>query len=342
MHATIGQRTHSFEPTDLFTSLFIIDPPDRLDPATDTSLALMRASVARDHRVFYTTLDGLRLTDRHVEFTVHPVFFAPHRELFDAGEEQRLDGAECDIVYMRKDPPVDAAYLHAALILERLPEAVLQINPARALRRYCEKLIPMELPGLLPPTLMTRNPADLARFLHMKDHIVIKPIDECSGRGIVSVRRGDADTGQIFAQATAYGTRFVQGQQYLPEISDGDKRVLLLGGEILGWVRRVPAPGDFRSNVNAGGHCVTCELTDQDRAICNRLGTWLRKHDIHLAGVDIVGTHVLEVNITSPSCLREMNALTNQHLEQRVVDYAESASCRLTRHGGNPPLSIPS
>jgi glutathione synthase len=332
MHAVIGQCTHSCEPTTLFTSLFIIDPPDRLDPATDTSLALMRSSVARDHRVFFATLDGLRLTGSHVEFTVHPVSFAPHRELFEAGEERLLDGAECDVVYMRKDPPVDAAYLHAALILERLPETVLQINPARALRRYCEKLIPLELPGLLPPTLMTRNPADLARFLHMKDHIVVKPMDDCSGRGILSVRRGDADIDRVFAQATACGTRFVQGQQYLPEISDGDKRVLLLGGEILGWVRRVPAPGDFRSNVNAGGHCVTCDLTDEDRAICNRLGTWLRQHDIHLAGVDIVGAHVLEVNITSPSCLREMNALTNQHLEHRVVDYAESASRRLTQH----------
>lgn len=316
----------------MLTSLFIIDPPDRLDPATDTSLALMRASALRDHRVFYTTLDGLQLSDARVEFAARPVSFVPQRELFDAAQEQLLDGAECDIVYMRKDPPVDAAYLHAALILDRLPETVLQINPARALRRYCEKLIPLELPGLLPPTLMTRNPADLARFLQAMHHIVVKPMDDCSGRGIVAVHRGDPDSNRVFVQATADGTRFVQGQRYLPEIAHGDKRVLLLGGEILGWVRRVPAPGDFRSNVNAGGHCVKCELTNEDRAICSRLGTWLRQHDIHFAGVDIVGAHVLEVNITSPSCLREMNTLTGQRLEDRVVDYAELASRRLSRH----------
>lgn len=314
----------------MFTSLFIIDPPERLDPTTDTSLALMRASLQRGHRVLYATMDDLRLSDNRVEFTARSASFESGREMFDPGTELVLDGADCDMVYMRKDPPVDAAYFHATLILDRLPTTVLQINPARALRRYCEKLIPMEIPGLLPPTLMTRNPSDLRLFLERADRIVMKPIDDCSGRGITSVKRGDPDADRAVLLATAHGTRFVQGQLYLPEIADGDKRVLLLGGEILGWVRRVPAPGDFRSNVNAGGNCVTCELTEADRAICHRLGTWLRQHDIHFAGVDIVGAHVLEVNITSPSCLREMNALTGQLLEFQVVEYAEAVSRRLS------------
>lgn len=314
------------------TSVFVIDPPERLAPATDTSLAIMRESERRGHRVFFTTLDGLRLEDDRVGLRVRPAVFAPHRELFEAGAERELAASDCDIVYMRKDPPVDAAYLHATWILERLPPHVLQINPARALRHHCEKLIPLHLPGLLPPTLMTRDAAMLAAFLARMGRIVVKPLDDCSGRGIVAVARDDPEAPALLERATVSRTRFVQAQRYLPEIAQGDKRVLLLGGEILGWVRRVPAAGDFRSNVNAGGHCEACELGESDRIICERLGAWLRQEDIHFAGVDLVGRHVLEVNITSPSCLREMNALTGQQLEQRIVAYAEAEQQRLGRH----------
>ncbi|MBM4202406.1 MAG: glutathione synthase, partial [Gammaproteobacteria bacterium] len=165
------------------TSVFLIDPPERLDPPTDTSLALMRESQRRGHRVFFTTLDGLRLEDDRVCMKARPAAFAPERELFDAGDERELTAADCDIVYMRKDPPVDAAYIQATWILGRLPRRVLQINPAEALRNYCEKLIPLELPGLLPPTVMSRDPGDLAAFLQRMEHIVVKPLDDCSGRG---------------------------------------------------------------------------------------------------------------------------------------------------------------
>ena len=306
------------------TSVFIIDPPERLAPQTDTSLALMRESERRGHRVFFTTLDGLRLDDDRVTLKVRPAAFTPAHALFEAGEECELAGPDCDIVYMRKDPPVDLAYIHATWILERLPPQVLQINPPQALRNRCEKLIPLHLPGLLPPTLMARDTAALDAFLTRMGHIVVKPLDDCSGRGVVALQQGDPQRQALLEHATFDGQRFVQAQRYLPEIAQGDKRVLLLGGEVLGWVRRVPADGDFRSNVNAGGHCEPCDLDDSDYAICVRIGAWLRQHGIHFAGVDIVGRHVLEVNITSPSCLREMNALSGQRLEEAVVAYAEA------------------
>ena len=306
------------------TSVFIIDPPERLAPATDTSLALMRESERRGHRVFFTTLDGLQLDNDRVTLKVRPAAFTPTDALFEAGEEHELAGSDCDIVYMRKDPPVDTAYIHATWILERLPPRVLQINPAPALRNQCEKLIPLHLPGLLPPALMTRDAAALDAFLARMNHIVVKPLDDCSGRGVITLQRDDPQRQARLEQATLGGERFVQAQRFLPEIARGDKRVLLLGGEMLGWVRRVPADGDFRSNVNAGGHCEACDLDKSDHAICARIGSWLRQHGIHFAGVDIVGRHVLEVNITSPSCLREMNALSGQRLEQAVVAYAEA------------------
>jgi glutathione synthase len=302
-------------------SVFIIDPPERLDPPTDTSLALMRESLRRDHQVMYCTLSELHLASGGLHAGVYPVSFFPGEELFRGGELRDIDLSTVDFLYMRKDPPVDTAYLHATYLLDHLPETVLQINPARTLRNYCEKLIPLLFPGLVPESIVTRSADVLATFLDRHGEIVIKPLDDCSGRGIIRLSGSDPQRPAILDRATSGDTRFVQGQRFLPEIVEGDKRVLLLAGEILGCVRRVPAPGDFRSNVNAGGRCVPCDLTETDRRICKRLSPWLKREEIVLAGVDIVGNHVLEINITSPSCLREMNDLTGKSLETEILDY---------------------
>ncbi len=303
-------------------ALFIIDPPELLDPLTDTTLALMRESLGRGQAVYYATLDDLTLVDGALAARACAVAFTPGRELFTAGPPVRLEVArDCAVVWMRKDPPVDLAYLHATYLLDFLPPHVLQVNPAAALRSICEKLGPARFPGLMPPTLVSRSPRTLEQFLERQGKIVVKPLEDCSGRGILLLESGMADASERLAAATGGGSRFVQAQPFLPKIVDGDTRVLLLGGEILGWVRRVPAPGDFRSNVNAGGRCQPCELTDQDRAICARVGPWLRERGIHLAGIDIVGSRVLEVNITSPSCLREIDEIYQVRLEEQILDY---------------------
>lgn len=305
------------------TSIFIIDPPEKLDPPTDTSLALMRESLRRGHRVGYATLDGLRLEQERVWASIQQVEFPPGQELFQAAPAEELPLDQADTVYMRKDPPLDEEYLHASYILDQLPARVLQVNPAKALRNWCEKLIPLQFPDMAPATVMTRSAAQLQSFLQQHRKIVLKPLDDCSGRGILALALGEPGNAERIAEATGNGQRFVLGQRFLPEIREGDKRVLLLGGEILGWVRRLPAAGEFRSNVNAGGRCVPCELNASDRAICARLKPWLIQQRIHLAGVDIVGSQVLEVNTTSPSCLREMNSLYGWTLEHTVLDYVE-------------------
>jgi glutathione synthase len=304
-------------------ALFIIDPPQQLDPITDTTLAIMHASWRRGWQVFACTVADLYLHGDTPRASVWPATFPHGLQLFSAGTRRDLALAECRAVYMRKDPPVDIFYLQATYILARLPGAVLQINRARALAGECEKLIPLAFPGLLPEMLVTTSTDLLEAFLERHGRMVVKPLDDCSGHGIIVLERGDAEGHAKLRQATEHGRRFVQGERFLPEIELGDKRVLLLDGEILGWLRRLPAAGDFRSNVNAGGCCVPCELTDADRAICARLAPWLREQGIVLAGVDIVGEHVLEVNITSPSCLREMNELTGERLEERIVDHVQ-------------------
>jgi glutathione synthase len=303
-------------------ALFLIDPPERLDPPTDTTLAIMRESLQRGQRVCFATLDGLRLRRGVPQAAVREVEFPPGAELFRSGSAFELNLAEdCDVVWMRKDPPVDLAYLHATYILDFLPSRVLQVNPARSLRNFCEKLAPARFAGLQPDSLVTRSVPALVDFVARYGKIVVKPLEDCSGHGIVVMEKGTADLEAGLRRATEDGTRFVQGQEFLPEIVEGDIRVLMLGGEILGWVRRVPATGDFRSNINAGGRCVPCPLDAADRALCNGVAGWLKKESIHLAGVDIVAGRVLEINLTSPSCLREINQLYGLHLEREILDY---------------------
>ena len=309
-------------------SVFILDLPEDLDPPTDTSLALMRAAIRRGHTVRACTLVDLRLEDGP-RARARAVAFPPEAEPFTAGAAEDLDLTTISVLFMRKDPPVDAAYLQAAAILDRLPAEVLQMNPARALRLHGEKLIPLLFPGLAPETVVTAAAGELLNFLDRHGRMVVKPLDDCSGRGVFALRRGEPQAAVLLGQATLDGKRFVLGQRFLPEIVKGDKRVLLLGGEILGWVRRLPAAGEFLTNINAGGHCVPCALSEADRAICARLGPWLRREDIHLAGVDIVGERVLEVNITSPSCLREIDALYGTALEEKILDYVEAKILRV-------------
>lgn len=301
--------------------VFVIDPPEALDPPTDTSLALMREGLARGLEVFWAGLGDLYLEGDDPRARVYPVRFVENRELFLPSASQDMRLGDAAMVFMRKDPPVDLAYLHATLILERLPPRVLQINPPGALRTFCEKLIPSLFPGLAPDSLVSSDPQRLLDFLERHGHIVIKPLEDCSGHGVYALRRGDPNVAPLIRSLSAQGRRYLQAQRFLPAIEEGDKRVLLLDGDILGWVRRVPGPGDFRSNVNAGGVCLPCDLTEHDRRICAQLAPWLRRQQIVLAGVDLVGEFVLEVNITSPSCLREINALTGQRLEARIFDH---------------------
>jgi glutathione synthase len=180
---------------------------------------------------------------------------------------------------------------------------------------------------MAPESVVTARASELAAFLNHCGRIVVKPLEECSGRGLFLVTLDDPNHGALLEQATLQGTRFVQGQRFLPEVAAGDKRVLLLDGNILGAVRRLPAPGDFRANINAGATCHRCTLNAQEVAISSRVGRWLAKEGIVLAGIDLVGEWLLEVNITSPSCLREINELEGVALESRVLDSIETR-CR--------------
>ncbi|MFO7983136.1 MAG: glutathione synthase [Desulfuromonadales bacterium] len=311
------------------TILFIIDPPEHLDPPTDTSLVLMQEAQSRGHRVVFGSLDGLHVDRGRPLARGWIASFAGGRDNLSAGPSMLLHLDEIDAVFMRQDPPVDLSYLHATEILDLLPPGILQVNNPGALRRHGEKIIPLHFPDLMAETLVTACPDLLAVLFERHDRIVLKILEDCSGRGVQVIDRDDPEKEEKLRRATADGGRFVQGQEFLPQIEQGDIRVLMLDGELLGRVRRVPAEGSFLSNVNAGGRCEPCELGERERAICKRLGPWLREEGIYLAGVDIVGGKVLEVNITSPSCLREINDIYGERLEKEVIDFVERKTSRM-------------
>jgi glutathione synthase len=280
----------------------------------------MKESVRRGHRVYFCTPDRLRLDEQNR--------LRAWCRAFKGGELTANDNPPVDLsldkidfCHMRKDPPVDTAYFQATLLLDRLPETVLQVNPAHLLRRHCEKLLPLHFPGLFPETLICRGVEELAAFFEQFGDIVVKPLNSCGGRSVLRVSRRDPGWSSTLAKLVAASGGFLQAQRFLPESSAGDKRVLMLGGEILGSLRRVPVIGDFRSNINAGGRFAACSLTVEDLAVCERVGKWLAEEGIHFAGVDLVGPYLLEINITSPSCLVELNELAGLPMERRILDY---------------------
>jgi glutathione synthase len=243
--------------------------------------------------------------------------------VLSAGEETHLD--EVDAVFMRKDPPVDLQYFDALHILGRIDRGTVVVNCAEGIRRVNEKLYPLGFPHLAPRSIVTSSSKHILCFLEdVGGQMVVKPLNESSGRGVVYLRLGDLNVRSILDMVTVHGRQFVIAQEFLPEVMDkGDKRILMLAGLPLGVMLRIPAPGEYRANIHQGARFAPAVLDGTDRAICAALGPRLVADGIYLAGIDVVGGKVLEVNVTSPAGIPEMNKLTGSHLEEAVIDWLE-------------------
>jgi len=229
---------------------------------------------------------------------------------------------ELDILFMRKDPPVDVAFVRATQLVE-LSQGPLLLNHPRGLRSANEKLFALRFPDLTPPTLVSRDISRLRAFLDAQGGDgVVKPLDGCGGQGVLRLRRSDPNLSALLEIATEGGKLPVMAQAYLPAIREGDKRIILLGGEPIGAVLRVPRAGELRANFASGGSAAPAPLTARDREICRRLAPALEELGLWLVGIDVIGGKLTEVNVTSPTGLVEIDALSGQSLEQRVIDFA--------------------
>jgi len=305
--------------------LFVVDPLDSFHLAGDTSYALMLEAVARGWEVWTCQLEHLGLVGDDAVADVRRtevVDAATPAQAFALGDTvigQRL--AELDIVLMRKDPPVDIPYLHATWILEHARGKTLVVNDPRGLRELNEHLAVLRFPALTPPTIVTRSTAKLRAFqADQGGAIVVKPVDGYAGLGVFVVRDGDPNASSILETSTAGGRRWTIAQRYLPEVVEGDKRILLADGESIGAVLRIPAAAEARGNLHVGGKPVKTTLDARDREIIAAVAPTLRAYGQVFVGLDVIGGQLTELNITSPTGVRHVAELEHRNVAAPILD----------------------
>jgi glutathione synthase len=313
--------------------LFILDPLERLALAGDTSYALMLEAAARGWDVWTCQLEHLGLVGDDAVCEASPTIVMPATraaEAFqvEASSPHRL--ADFDVVLMRKDPPVDVAYLHATWILDHARGKTLLVNDPRGLRELNEHLAVLRFPQLTPPTIVTRSADRLRAFQAAQGGaIVVKPVDGYGGLGIFVVRDGDPNASSIIETSTGAGTRWTLAQRYLPEAVDGDKRIVLADGEPVGAVLRVPASAEARGNLHVGGRAVKTTIDARDREIIAAVAPFLRDHGQIFVGLDVIGGMLTELNITSPTGVRHISQLDGTNVAAPILDcFARLAAAR--------------
>jgi glutathione synthase len=313
--------------------LFIVDPLDRLALAGDTSYALMLEAAARGWEVWTCQIEHLGLESDEAIADAAPtrvVAAESPREAFavEARSPHRL--AAFDAVLMRKDPPLDVNYLHATWILDHAHGKTLLVNEPRGLRELNEHLAVLRFPHLTPPTIVTRSADRLRAFQATHGGaMVVKPVDGYGGLGIFVVRAGDPNASSIIETSTGAGTRWTIAQQYLPAAVDGDKRIILADGEPVGAVLRVPASAEARGNLHVGGTPVKATIDARDHEIIEAIAPFLRRHGQILVGLDVIGGMLTEINITSPTGVRQASVLDDRNVAAPILDCFERLSKQL-------------
>lgn len=316
--------------------LFIVDPLERLQLAGDTSFALMLEAAARGWELWTCQVEHLGLDgdDAIVDAVPTVAHNAPiPHEAFGVDTRSARRLADFDIVMMRKDPPVDVNYLHATWILDHARGKTLLVNDPRGLRELNEHLAVLRFPHLTPATIVTRSPERLRAFQREQGGaIVVKPVDGFGGLGIFVVRDGDPNASSILETATSAGARWTVAQRFLPEVVHGDKRIVLVDGDPIGAVLRVPATAEARGNLHVGGRAVRSELDDRDREIIREVTPLLAAHGQILVGLDVIGGMLTEINITSPTGIRHITQLEQRNAATPILDRLEAmARARATK-----------
>jgi glutathione synthase len=302
-------------------SLFVMDPLERINVRGDSTYMAMRECTDRGWSVAMCTPERLYSRDgrlrAHVTF-VKTTAQPPH---FHTSPPQDVDAGEFDVVWMRKDPPFDMTYVFTTYLLDMAPPSTLVVNDPAGLKRFNEKMwVQQQWPELQPPTLVSNDVAQLRAFVREHGASVLKPWDGNGGRGVVVTHPDDRNLGSLAELLTADGRTYCIAQRFVPEVEQGDKRILLFDGHPVGAMLRVPQAADHRANMHAGGQVVPCELTAADLRICEAIGPSLREHGMTFVGIDVIGDRLTEINVTSPTGIQEINRLYGLKLEADLVD----------------------
>ncbi|MDH3275514.1 MAG: glutathione synthase [Gammaproteobacteria bacterium] len=288
----------------------VMDPIESITPYKDSSLAMLLEAQRRDAEIHYFQQGDLKLlSGKAIGHSQRLKVTDDNSHWFEKSDTAEVDLGDLDAILMRKDPPFDMEYIYTTYILDRAREAgALIVNHPQALRDMNEKAYTAWFPECTPISLITRSMAEMKAFLAEHDRIVVKPLDGMGGRSIFVVKKGDNNANVIFETLTDFGQQFAMAQMYIPEISLGDKRVLLVNGETVPYaLARIPSDDDNRGNLVMGATGIGQELSAADKAICERVGPVLRDAGVLFAGIDIIGDYLTEVNVTSPTGIREID-----------------------------------
>jgi glutathione synthase len=307
------------------TIAVVMDPVDKINIDKDTTFVLMLEAQRRGHEIYFLELDDLFIRGGAAHGRYRRLRLAratPHYELGDFAAGALAD---FDSLWMRKDPPFDMKFFFATHLLSLIDERnCFVMNSPKGLREANEKLYALRFPEQIPQTMVAGDMARLKIFMsELGGEMIVKPLDGCGGSGVFYLNESDRNTNAILEAATDNGRRLVMGQRYLPEIRQGDKRIIVLNGEPLGAVLRVPLESETRGNIHVGGTCVKTEVTARDREICAALAPLLRADGLYFVGLDVIGSFLTEVNVTSPTGIQEVNALNGVRLESQVIDFVE-------------------
>jgi glutathione synthase len=308
---------------------FVMDPLEQVLPDKDTTFVFMLESLGRGHEVYFAEVSDVFVRAstpyarvRRAEVMPPQAPGRPHHRLF---EERVLRLDSFDAVFMRKDPPFDMSYFFATHLLQLVdPSKTLVLNDPRGLREANEKLYALRFPDVIPTSMVTSDMNRLKEFMNeLGGEMIIKPLDGAGGSGVFHLHGRDRNLNAILESATMNGQRLIMAQRYLPEIRQGDKRLIVLDGEPLGAVMRVPREDEHRGNIHVGGTVLKTEVSKRDREIVATLAPSLRSDGLYFVGLDVIGDWVTEVNVTSPTGIQEINTLDGVKLEANVIDFVE-------------------
>lgn len=301
----------------------VMDDIATIKPYKDSSFAMLLAAQARNWTMWYMEMSDLFLQDGVAYARMRPVqVFDNKINWFQLGEAEIHPLHQLHTILMRKDPPFNIEYVMATYLLEHAEKmGTLVVNKPQSLRDVNEKLYTTWFPHCCVPTLITRRMAQLREFLTIQQNIVIKPLDSMGGDSIFRVQRGDLNTSVIFETMTQREQKYVLAQQFIPEIAQGDKRILLIDGQPIPYaLARIPQTGELRGNLAAGGRGEGVALTARDMWICEQVGETLREKGLLFVGLDVIGDYLTEINVTSPTCIRELDQLFGLDIAGQLLD----------------------
>ncbi len=307
-------------------SLFVMDPLQSIVVEGDSTYVMMRECCDRGFPVWMCTPKDLFSRDGRAGARATEVHVTGHAPWFEPKAKQERELASFDVVWMRKDPPFDIRYILTTYLLDMVPETTRVVNGAHGLKLFNEKLwVQSHYADLHPPTLLSCHPDQIRAFVDQQEgKTVLKPWDGNGGRGIVVTHAGDRNLGALLDLLTMEGQEHVIAQAHLPSVEQGDKRIILFDGEPVGALLRIPCEHDHRANMHVGAKVVSAELNARDREICARLSPELKRWGLLFTGIDVIGGYLTEINITSPTGIREINRLDGVNLEAGLVDLVQS------------------